>query len=85
MNPIDLEIYWNRLIAIVDEAGVTAFHAGAPRLVRIQHRPVAAVQHREDALHVEVAQPLVAIVHHQGAQPAKQLQTPAPLMTWGSR
>ena len=45
--------------AIVDEAGVRALYAGALRLARVQHGPVASVEHREHAVHVELAEPLV--------------------------
>ena len=34
MNPIDLEIYWNRLIAIADEAGATLKRTSFSTVVR---------------------------------------------------
>lgn len=34
MNPIDLEIYWNRLIAITDEAGAALKRTSFSTVVR---------------------------------------------------
>ena len=34
MSPIDLEIYWNRLIAITDEAGATLKRTSFSTVVR---------------------------------------------------
>ena len=34
MNPIDLEIYWNRLIAIADEAGAALKRTSFSTVVR---------------------------------------------------
>ena len=45
--------------AVVDEAGIAPLHPGALGLARVEHGPVPAVQHREHALYVEVAQPAV--------------------------
>ena len=44
MNPIDLEIYWNRLIAITDEAGATLKRTTVENEVRVSVAPASSVR-----------------------------------------